>query len=624
MIPPDFIQQLLARVDIVDVVDKHVKLKKAGQNYSACCPFHSEKTPSFSVSPQKQFYHCFGCGAHGTAISFLMEYAGMGFRDAVKELAEGVGLTLPQEADRGESIERAQAAASLGEVMTAAMDFYRAELKRNPKAIDYFKGRGVSGEIAAKFGLGYAPDDWQGLKAAVTDYSASALSECGLVIDNDEGRRYDRFRDRVMFPILDQRGNVIGFGGRVIGAGEPKYLNSPETPLFEKGRELYGLFQARRAIRDQQTAIVVEGYMDVVALAQNGVENAVATLGTATTPTHVQKLLRMADNLVFCFDGDKAGRKAAWRALEQSLPVVMDGKDVRFLFLPAEDDPDTFVRRLGKEAFMSELKNAKPLSAFLFDQLASEVDPSNEEGRARLLTNARPLIAQVSMQAAPALGMMLRRRLAETVGLSAAEIERLVPSTSGLGAGGGYQGQGGGERKGRGEWVDRQKAPQETYRDGSPKPKVFTNADGSKREPWGNKFKREPTMPLGRKKVGAATLPVQLIARMLLKPILAGRFDVAAPDEDVSEIGTAYRVAAFIRDHDFEVTQAGVMEHFRDSVDADAIDRAASHPLLLDADMAKLDLDAEFDAALDRLREDAAIAAKRAEIEARARQLGLG
>ena len=310
----------------------------------------------------------------------------MGFRDAVEELSETVGMRLPLEANREESLERAKVAATLGEIMTAAMSFYRQELKRAPKAIDYLKGRGVSGKIAAKFGIGYSPDDWQGLKGAVEDYTATALNECGLVIDNDEGKRYDRFRDRVMFPILDARGNVIGFGGRVIGQGEPKYLNSPETPLFEKGRELYGLFQARRAIRDSQTAIVVEGYMDVVALAQNGVDNAVATLGTATTPTHVQKLLRMADNLVFCFDGDKAGRKAAWRALEQSLPVVIDGKDVRFLFLPAEDHPDTFVRRVGKDAFLTELNNAKPLSAFLFDELSSQVDLTNEEGRSRLLT----------------------------------------------------------------------------------------------------------------------------------------------------------------------------------------------------------------------------------------------
>ena len=620
MIPPDFIQQLLARVDIVDVVDKHVKLKKAGQNYSACCPFHSEKTPSFSVSPQKQFYHCFGCGAHGTAVSFLMEYAGMGFRDAVRELAEGVGLPMPQEADRGESVERAKEAASLGEVMTAAMNFYRSELKRSAKAIDYFKGRGVSGEIAAKFGLGYAPDDWQGLKGAVDDYTAAALSECGLVIDNDEGRRYDRFRDRVMFPILDQRGNVIGFGGRVIGEGEPKYLNSPETPLFEKGRELYGLFHARRSIRDTQTAIVVEGYMDVVALAQNGVENAVATLGTATTPTHVQKLLRMADNLVFCFDGDKAGRKAAWRALEQSLPVVVDGKDIRFLFLPAEDDPDTFVRRLGKEAFMAELRKAKPLSAVLFDELSAQVDIANEEGRARLLANAKPLIAQVSAQTAPALALMLRRRLADTIGLGAIEIERLIPMTVGGNGGERPTGAPSGVNGGQGRSTPR--APLESYRDGSPKPRQY--APGDKRAQWDKKNSREPSFPAGRKKVAAASLPVQLIARMLLKPQLAGRFDVAVEERDASEIGTASRVAAFIRDHDFEVNQASVLEHFRSSNDEGALDRAASHPLLIDLDMTKLDLDAEFDAALAKLRDDAIAVQKRAEIDRRAREMGLG
>jgi DNA primase len=588
MIPQDFIQQLLARVDIVDVIDRHVKLKKAGQNYSACCPFHNEKTPSFSVSPAKQFYHCFGCGVHGTAISFLMEYSGMGFRDAVSELAEGVGMALPQEADRAESVERAKEAATLGEVMVAAMNFYRRELKKTPRAVDYFKGRGLTGEIAAKFGLGYAPDDWQGLKGAVEDYSASALKECGLVIDSDEGRRYDRFRDRVMFPILDQRGNVIGFGGRVIGEGEPKYLNSPETSLFEKGRELYGLFQARRAIRDQQTAIVVEGYMDVVALAQSGVENAVATLGTATTPTHVQKLLRMADNLVFCFDGDKAGRKAAWRALEQSLPVVVDGKDIRFLFLPPEDDPDTFVRRLGRDAFLAEIKSAKPLSTFLFDELSGQVDTESEEGRARLLALAKPLISQVSAVTAPGLGLMLRRRLADNVGLGAIEIERLVPM--GTAGGSSYAG-------------------------------VENNR--SSRDQGSRDSRRGSAAPM-RKKTAAPGLPLQLIARMLLKPSLAGRFDIHVEDEDETGLATACRVAAFIRDHDFEVSQAQVIEHFRDSADERVVSLSVEHPLLAEIDPVKLDLDAEFDAALERLRQDSVTAIKRADTLKRARELGLG
>lgn len=604
MIPPDFIQQLLARVDIVEVIDRHVKLKKAGQNYSACCPFHNEKTPSFSVSPTKQFYHCFGCGVSGTAVSFLMEYNGMGFRDAVKELAEGVGMALPLEANREESIERAQVAATLTEVMSAAMNFYRRELKKTPTAIDYFKSRGLTGEIAAKFGLGYAPDDWQGLKAAVEDYTASSLAECGLVIDNDQGKRYDRFRDRVMFPILDQRGNVIGFGGRVIGQGEPKYLNSPETPLFEKGRELYGLFQARRAIRDTQTAIVVEGYMDVVALAQSGVENVVATLGTATTPFHVQKLLRMADNLVFCFDGDKAGQRAAWRALEQSLPVVVDGKDVRFLFLPPEDDPDTFVRRLGKEAFLGELKNAKHLSAFLFDELSGQVDLANEEGRTRLLMLAKPLLAQIN---APALSLMLQRKLADIVGLGVIEIQRLIPVAAGNTASAGMPGTG-------------------TSAHSRNNDNTFENRSG-KQGGFGKWKSRgpEPGAPAPRRKTAPAGPGAQLIARMLLKPSLAGRVDISVDEHDASSIGTACRVAAYIRDHDFEVSQAQLIEHFRGSEDESEIGRAALQPLLTDLDTNKpdFDLDVEFDEALNRLREKA-IAAKelRAKLK-RAQDMGL-
>ncbi len=390
MIPQDFIQSLLGRVDIVDVVDRYVKLKKAGANFSACCPFHNEKTPSFTVSPSKQFYHCFGCGAHGNAIGFLMEYSGLAYPEAIRALAETVGMPVPETRSSAPRPGAAEAP-GLAMRMMDALAYYRAELKKSRSAIDYLKGRGVSGEIAARYGLGYAPDGWQNLEAVFSDYGTAALKDTGLVIDSEpegaekKSRRYDRFRNRVMFPILDARGNVIGFGGRVIGAGEPKYLNSPETPLFEKGRELYGLYQARRAIRDANQVIVVEGYMDVVALAQHGVENAVATLGTATTPFHVAKLLKLADNVVFCFDGDSAGRKAAWRALEVSLPVLADGKVVSFLFLPAEDDPDTYVRRLGKAAFEKAVEEAKPLSQFLFAELASHVDMATEEGRARFL-----------------------------------------------------------------------------------------------------------------------------------------------------------------------------------------------------------------------------------------------
>ena len=425
MIPQDFIQSLLGRVDIVDVIDRHVRLKKAGANYKACCPFHNEKTPSFNVSPTKQFYHCFGCGAHGNAIGFLMEYQGLAYPDAIRELAQQAGMEVPEV--RGNLPGRAGPAPDkdLAERMMRTLEHYRAQLRQSPEAIAYLKGRGLSGEIAARYGLGYAPEGWQGLKAVFDDYEAPAMKDTGLVIDSEaapahdgeperKSRRYDRFRGRVMFPILDSRGNVIGFGGRVIGEGEPKYLNSPETPLFEKGRELYGLWQARRAIRDANLVIVVEGYMDVVALAQHGVENAVATLGTATTPMHLAKLLRAADSVVFCFDGDAAGRKAAWKALEVSLPVLADGKSVAFLFLPPEDDPDTFVRRQGKAAFLEALAGAKPLSQFLLGEIAEKVDMGTEEGRARFLSLARPLVAQIE---APALGAMIRRRLAEMAGL---------------------------------------------------------------------------------------------------------------------------------------------------------------------------------------------------------------
>ena len=345
MIPESFIQELLHRVDIVDLIDSYVPLKKAGANYAACCPFHNEKTPSFTVSQTKQFYHCFGCSAHGTAIGFLMEYSGLGFVDAIKELASRVGMQVPEEEARRP--HDGPKLTTLAEIMARAVKYYYEQLKRSEKAIDYLKRRGLSGEIAQRFGIGYAPDNWQGLEAAFDDYSRPELQQAGLVIRNEQGRLYDRFRDRVMFPIINQKGEVIAFGGRVIGEGEPKYLNSPETPLFEKGRELFGLPQARQALRETNTAIVVEGYMDVVALAQHGVGNAVATLGTATTATHVQKLLRQVDRIVYCFDGDSAGRKAAWRALENSLEALPAQKSIGFVFLSAQDDPDSFVRDHG-------------------------------------------------------------------------------------------------------------------------------------------------------------------------------------------------------------------------------------------------------------------------------------
>ena len=420
MIPQSFIQDLLGRVDIVEVVDRYVKLKRAGANYSACCPFHTEKSPSFTVSPTKQFYHCFGCGAHGTAIGFLMEYSGMGFVDAVKDLAQGVGMQVPESPRSEFDQHRAEDGPDLYGALLKAAQFYRNQLKDAPQAIEYLKRRGLSGDIAKKFGIGYAPDAWQGLEQVFPDYADKALTAAGLVKQNDEGRRYDVFRDRIMFPIVDVKGNIIGFGGRVLGDGEPKYLNSPETAVFEKGRELYGLFHARRAIRDAGCVIVVEGYMDVVALAQAGIEYAVATLGTATTPIHVQKLLRQSDEVVFCFDGDAAGRRAAWRALENSLAQLADGKQVRFLFLPDGEDPDTYVRKNGKAAFEELLVKADPLSRFLIDELRSHADINAPEGRAKLLQQAKPLVKQI---AAPMLSLMIRKELALVAGVLQQELD---------------------------------------------------------------------------------------------------------------------------------------------------------------------------------------------------------
>ena len=428
MIPESFKQDLLNRVDIVEVVSRYVRLKKGGANYSGLCPFHNEKSPSFSVSPAKQFYHCFGCGAHGNAIGFLMAYGGLGYVDAIKDLASGAGMQVPEAQPRSpEDAEREtvrkQQESSLTEVLEKAMDFYRAGLKNSPRAIEYLKGRGLTGEIAARFRIGCAPDDWQGLKQAFPDYEHPSLVEAGLVIAN-EGKRYDRFRDRIMFPILNARGAVIGFGGRVMKAEDtPKYLNSPETPLFEKGREVYGLVQARDAMRAAGHVLVVEGYMDVVALAQFGVGYAVATLGTATTPVHVSKLLRLTDELVFSYDGDSAGRKAAWRALEVSLPLATDSKPIRFLFLPPEHDPDSYVREHGKEAFEQLVREAPTLSEFLIAELRAQHDLNTPEGRAGFLISSKSFLEKLT---APALRVQLLREFASLAQVSTDDVKDLL------------------------------------------------------------------------------------------------------------------------------------------------------------------------------------------------------
>lgn len=402
MIPPGFIQDLLARTDIVDVISTHVELKRGGANLMGLCPFHGEKSPSFSVSPSKQFYYCFGCGASGDAIRFLTEHLGLSFVEAVRDLAGRVGMQVPEEQVSAEEQVRREKLrerrSSIGEVLHRACDFYRAQLKASPRAVDYLKRRGLTGAIAARFGLGYAPPGWRTLAGVFPRYDDPLLEEAGLVKLKDDGDaadaergRYDWFRDRVMFPIRAVSGEVIGFGGRVLDDSKPKYMNSPETPVFSKGRELYGLFEARQALREKGFALVVEGYMDVVALAQNGFANAVATLGTACTADHVQKLFRFTDAVVFSFDGDAAGRRAAGRALEAALPHATDLRSVRFLFLPPEHDPDSYVRELGAEAFERAVAQAVPLSRQLVEQASEDCDLGTAEGRAKMLAQARPL-----------------------------------------------------------------------------------------------------------------------------------------------------------------------------------------------------------------------------------------
>ena len=398
-IPPSFIQEVLARTDVVEIIGRSVQLKKGGANFMGLCPFHGEKSPSFSVSPTKQFYHCFGCGKSGNAIGFLIDHNGMNFVEAVKDLAQQYGMQVPDDdrspQDRERAADQRQKQATLNEVLEKAGEAYKAHLKDSPRAVNYFKGRGVSGEIAQQFGLGYSPEGWNTLASVFPKYDEPLLVESGLVILNEEDpqneKRYDRFRDRVMFPIRNVKGECIGFGGRVLGDDKPKYLNSPETPVFSKGRELYGLYEARTALREHGYVLVTEGYMDVVALAQLGFPNVVATLGTACTTDHVQKLFRFTDAVVFSFDGDAAGRRAARKALDAALPYASDVRNVKFLILPAEHDPDSFIREHGKDAFKRYVSEAVPLSRFLIDSARDGCDLNTFEGRSLMASNARPL-----------------------------------------------------------------------------------------------------------------------------------------------------------------------------------------------------------------------------------------
>ncbi|WP_295987819.1 DNA primase [uncultured Variovorax sp.] len=439
-IPASFIQELIARADVVEIVGRYVQLKKAGANFMGLCPFHGEKSPSFSVSPTKQFYHCFGCGAHGNAIGFLMEHAGMGFVEAVHDLAGQYGLQVPEDdvspAERARAASQRQKQATLTDVLEKAGEAYRKHLRKAPGAIEYLKGRGVSGEVAKQFGIGYAPAGWRALASVFPDYDDPLLAESGLVIVNneegklseEESKRYDRFRDRVMFPIRNVKGECIGFGGRVLGDEKPKYLNSPETPVFSKGRELYGLYEARAAFRDKGYALVTEGYMDVVALAQLGFPNAVATLGTACTTDHVQKLFRFTESVVFSFDGDAAGRRAARKALDGALPYATDVRSIKFLFLPAEHDPDSFIREHGAEAFARFVHEATPLSRFMIEAAREGCDLTTAEGRAHMTSNVRPLW---SAMPDGALKRQLLSEIATLVQLDASALSELWASTPG-------------------------------------------------------------------------------------------------------------------------------------------------------------------------------------------------
>ena len=397
LIPQHFIDELLARTDIVDIVDAYVPLKKAGKNHQACCPFHDEKTPSFTVSQQKQFYHCFGCGANGTAISFLMEYLHMGFVEAIEDLASRAGMEIPREA--AQASQSNNKTTELYELMELVTQFYCKQLRQHSeahKAVDYLKGRGISGEIAKEYELGFAPPGWDNLLKELgrSDEASKRLANIGAVIEKEQGGYYDRFRDRITFPIRDQRGRAIGLGGRVLTDEKPKYLNSPETSIFHKGRELYGLYQARKVLKDVDCLFVVEGYMDVIALAQYGIGNAVASLGTAATPEHLEKMFRVTGKVVFCFDGDEAGKKAAWRAMENSLALLRDGRQVYFIFLPEGEDPDTYVRANGQEALL-DTNLRIPLSEFLFDSISNDIDLQSLEGRSEMVNKTLPYLSKL-------------------------------------------------------------------------------------------------------------------------------------------------------------------------------------------------------------------------------------
>ena len=491
-IPQKFLDDLLDRVDIVEVIDRRVKLKKTGKNYSARCPFHEEKTPSFSVNPDKQFYYCFGCGAGGNALGFVMDYENVDFPLAVETLASSLGLEVPREQTRPGSPQpgREETGKPLYALLEQAARYYQKQLRSHPeahRAVDYLKQRGLTGEIAKRFDLGFAPPGWDNLLQALGDSEEQRkwLLETGMLVQNEAGRTYDRFRDRVMFPIRDQRGRIIAFGGRVLGDDKPKYLNSPETPIFSKGRELYGLYQARQANRKLDRVLVVEGYMDVIALAQHDITQATATLGTATSQAHLERLYRLTPEVVFCFDGDAAGRKAALRALEAALPCMEDGRQARFLFLDEGEDPDTLVRKVGSDAFRELVRRATPLETFLFEAVSEDLDTTTLEGRARLSKLALPWLRQLPEGV---FRQLMFRSLAERTGLTVAELMHL-------------------------------EAPPP-----APAPGPTNKAPGEQPEGGGPKRRN----PSGRAPLGYSNLAQAAIALLLHQPDIAARVEVAA------------------------------------------------------------------------------------------------
>ena len=422
MIPESFINELLNRIDVVDIIDKRVPLKKTGANFVACCPFHQEKTPSFSVSPSKQFYHCFGCGAHGSAISFLIDHDGLNFIDAIHELAKVVGLKVPNQVD--EKPEKKKENIVLEDSLILAKKYYQARLKTSPEAIKYLKSRGLTGEIAKQFSIGFAPGGWNNLNEVFKDYDNDVLIKSGLINKNEKGKRYDRFRNRIMFPIYNAKGQLVGFGGRVIDEKDsPKYYNSPETSLFQKSYELYGLLAARKSIRDKGYVLVVEGYMDVVSLAQHGISNAVATLGTATTSFHIQKLIRYTSEIIFCFDGDEAGKSAAWRAMQNSLASVTDEVQLKFLFLSEQHDPDSYVRENSKEKFEKLAKDATPLSEYVVHYLTKKNDLTSQEDRVKFLNSVEPILNNI---ASLKLTFLLKKRISELLNLTIDELDKVI------------------------------------------------------------------------------------------------------------------------------------------------------------------------------------------------------